>query len=94
MPIRDISQLKSLPKLEEVLLDGINTITDYSVLSSLPNLKLLSIAETNLEDLSALPDMPKLETLYLWGCANVKDLSPLARYENLKPVNTKGTAVI
>lgn len=87
MPIQEISSLASLPALEKVLLAGVDAIKE--VRTDLPELKLLSVAQTGISDLSVLPDMPKLETLYVRDCFNVTDIAPLNRYKNLKPVSKK-----
>jgi Leucine Rich repeats (2 copies) len=65
---------------------GFDTL-DLSPLSSLQELKSLSIVTTPVSDLSPLASLQGLQSLSLAGCLNVDDLSPLAGLQNLQKLD-------
>jgi len=67
----------------ELYLDRMD-IEDFSLLSSLTNLKELTLRDCgNLEDISSLSSLTNLTQLDLYGCDNIKDFSSLCYLSNL-----------
>lgn len=80
--LSNISPLSKLTKLE--YLDAIgNKIKDVSPLSTLPNIKILSLSINEIEDISSLNKLSSLTNLQL-GANKIKDVIPLSNMTHLK----------
>lgn len=71
--VSDISVMKNLESLEEVLLNDTN-VSDVSALSGLKNLHSIFLANTKVKDISMLANLPKLEMLNVYN-TDVEDVS-------------------
>lgn len=85
IPIRDISSLKGLSKLE--VLNLANTqVYDFEVLKSFLNLRHLDLSYLLVSDISFLSDLKKIETINLTN-ARVNDISYLRYLKKIKKLN-------
>ena len=80
--ISDISNLRSMPKLEHLYLEY-NNISDISVLSELTNLRDLWICENKITDITPLLEIPNLQILNIGGNP-IDDYSPLREITTLR----------
>lgn len=81
--ITDLSPLSNLHKLWELQLLFNATLEDITPLSTLTNMKRMSLSHTSIKDISALKDMKKL----YWVClkeTHVKDFSVLSSLSHLE----------
>ena len=82
-PIADITGLEYAINLVALSLYRQNTITDFSALRELRELRFLELYGTGISDISVLSASTKLQTLHLSDNA-IQDISALARLTNLK----------
>ncbi|KAL0224641.1 hypothetical protein RCL1_002553 [Eukaryota sp. TZLM3-RCL] len=80
--VENISEISKFTNLETLDLMYNNKITDTSLLSSLQNLRVLSLHENKISDLSPLSCLKFLQILKL-DSNQISDLSPVAALENL-----------
>ena len=81
--ITDLSPLSNLHKLWELHLLFNATLEDITPLSTLTNMKRMSLSHTSIKDISALKDMKKL----YWVClkeTHVKNFSVLSSLSHLE----------
>ena len=69
-----------------------NTISDFSPLTGLTNLKALDLSRNFISDVSFLAKMTQLKSLYLNG-NNISDVSPLAKLTQLKSLGLSGNNI-
>ncbi|MFH1588764.1 MAG: hypothetical protein ABIA76_05500 [Candidatus Diapherotrites archaeon] len=67
-------------------------ITDISALSSLTNLRVLILINTDVSDITALENLTKLEKIDAIG-SEISDLTPLRNLKNLQKINLNLTKV-
>ncbi len=72
---------------------GHNTLTDFSFVRSMPNLKFAILSFNRVSDLSPFSSCKKLEMLELNFCLQLRDISPLAECGNLRLLNISMTHV-
>ncbi|MYK93992.1 hypothetical protein F4009_08345, partial [Candidatus Poribacteria bacterium] len=81
--IADLTGLEHAHYLRELNLSGnANTVSDFSPLAGLTNLKYLDLSHSPYADISSLIGLTGLEDLNLRG-SNLSDISPLANLPNL-----------
>ena len=81
--IADLTGLEHAHYLSELNLSGnANTVSDFSPLAGLTNLKYLDLSNSPNADISSLTGLIGLEDLNLRG-SNLSDISPLANFPNL-----------
>ncbi|MBD5112405.1 MAG: leucine-rich repeat domain-containing protein [Ruminococcaceae bacterium] len=91
-PVRDISGLRKLGKLE--LLSILSSeITDISPIGSLGSLTFLDLSCGSISDISVLADCKSLKRLSLIDCKQVTDISPLAELKYLEEILICNTAI-
>lgn len=90
-PVRDISGLRQMEKLELLLVRS-SELTDILPIGSLGNLTDLDIC-CSADDISPLVGCKSLKWLSLIGCEQITDISPLAELKNLEEIHVFGTAI-
>lgn len=80
-PIKDISALACMTKLEKLLLE-FGEVTDISPLRGMKNMKELSLGYNQITDISPLAGMTQMEELILAG-NKISDISALSGMKNL-----------
>ncbi len=89
--VTKLHSLTTLP-LRELGLDGCPNVTDFEPISSLAELRTLSLANTRIEDLRPLRNLSNLHRLWLTNCHYLTDLSQLASLPSLKVLDLTGAA--
>jgi hypothetical protein len=84
--ITNFSAIKKLPSLERLDLSSMYSKIDLNGMDKFPNLKALTLLESDLNDISDLECLKKLEYLDLYG-TSVSDVRVLNTLPNLKEVN-------
>ncbi|MCG8577687.1 MAG: hypothetical protein MI810_22590 [Flavobacteriales bacterium] len=84
--VNEFSKFKELPKLEKLGLATICSKLDLKDIYKFPNLKSLTVMESEIEDISHLEPLKKLEYLDLYS-TDVSDISVLNTLPKLKGVN-------
>ena len=85
--IHSLEDLHLFPSLEEIILRGIDGLTDFSPLAYCPKLTQLTIENANLTDISFVQYTPGLHSVCIWGNPPIADISPLESLQNLKTVS-------
>ena len=85
--------VKDLQAIEHLNIDYCSSIKDLSFISSLTQLKTLSIASTSIMDLTPLSTLTKLRNLNI-SSLKVKSLKPLEHLNNLKSLEKWGLSEI
>lgn len=91
-PVRDISGLRKLGKLERLSISS-SELTDISPITSLDSLKSLELSCGSISDISMLADCKSLKRLSLIGCKQVADISPLSELNALEEILICNTAI-
>ncbi len=81
--IADLSFLRSMPKLE-VLILSYTSASDLSPLAGCKNLEYLELSGTEISDLSPLAGLSSLRHLNIAACPQVTDISPLTGLTGLE----------
>ncbi len=91
-PVRDISGLRKLGKLERLSISS-SELTDISPIASLGSLKFLDLSCGSISDISVLADCKSLKRLSLIDCKQVTDISPLSELSALEEILICNTAI-
>ena len=91
-PVRDISGLRKLGKLERLSISS-SELTDISPIASLDSLKFLDLSCDSISDISVLADCKSLKRLSLIDCKQVADISPLSELNALEEILICNTAI-
>lgn len=91
-PVRDISGLRKLGKLERLSISS-SELTDISPIGSLGSLKFLDLSCGSISDISVLADCKSLKRLSLIDCKQVTDISPLSELNALEEILICNTAI-
>lgn len=78
----ELGRLNELDKLEYLKINVENE--DYSIFSSLNNIKVLEFTSNAATDLSIIEDMVQLEKLVITGCPNLTDITGIRKLTKLK----------
>lgn len=84
---RELGKLTELRHLEQLKINVEKE--DYSMFSSLSNVKSLEFTSSVATDLTTIEDMIQLEELVITGCANLTDISGIKNLKNLKTLKIK-----
>lgn len=88
-----VSDLSAFTNVESLYING-SMLSDISGISDLPNLKRLTIMDSDfIDDLSALYQATQLESLYIES-NSIRDVSFLTEFENLKELTIIGSKVL
>jgi len=89
--ISDISDIHQLGYIDNLQLNGIQDVTDFSAISLITSLKYLDIQSSSFDndDLIALSSLNELHTISL-GSSSVTDISPAANIVNLRSLYVFG----
>ena len=79
----DLTPLSNLTNLEEIHISANPNIENFTPLSSLINLRLLNLSESNVKDITFLSSLTNLEELYLIQ-NEIKDIAPLSGLKKLQ----------
>lgn len=79
----DLIPLSNLTNLQELQIYGTPNIENFTPLSSLINLRLLNLSESQIKDIKFLSSLTNLEELYLIS-NQIKDVAPLSRLTKLQ----------
>jgi len=91
-PVRDISGLRKLRKLERLSILS-PELTDISPIGSLDSLSILEMSCGSVNDISPLIGCKSLIYLSLGESKQVADISQLAELKNLEEIHIYGTAI-
>ncbi len=91
-PVRDISGLRKLGKLERLSISS-SELADISPIGSLSNLTILEMSCGSVNDISPLIGCKNLKHLSLGGCKQITDISQLAELKNLEEIHVFGTEI-
>ncbi|MFH1500965.1 MAG: leucine-rich repeat domain-containing protein [archaeon] len=90
--LNDIADLTCLEYLDiNSGCTGCTKLTDISVLSDLPNLKIVILVKNEISDLSPLANLPIKELNVNYN--KIRDISVLANFKELTNVNIKGNEI-
>ncbi len=90
-PVRDVTPLAKLTKLEELILDS-TQVSDMTPLANLANLEYLNLRNTQVRDVSSLIKLKNLKTLHLAGTP-VNNVEPLTALPNIKKLFLNRTQI-
>lgn len=91
-PVRDISGLRKLGKLERLSIFS-SELTDISPIGSLSSLTFLDLTCGSVSDISVLADCEGLNRLSLIDCKQITDISPLSELDALEEILICNTAI-
>jgi Leucine-rich repeat (LRR) protein len=87
----EIAVIASLPKLEQLDLSDNSSLTDFTPLSGLVQLRSLNLSGCHsVTNLSGLPGLARLDSLDLKGCSSLTDVSKLSDLVQLRSLNLSG----
>lgn len=84
--INEFSEIELQPRLEKLNLSSLNGDLDFKDIDKFPNVKVLSLWESDVTDISGLAPLKKLEILDLYY-TSVKDVSVINTLPNMKEIN-------
>ncbi|EOS53228.1 hypothetical protein C809_00173 [Lachnospiraceae bacterium MD335] len=80
--VSSLADMSLFPNLQQLDLENIGDITDFSVLASCKSLSSIDFSDGNIQDISFVEYLPNLEYCRL-SDNNISDLSPLLNCKNL-----------
>lgn len=90
------NQILDIGSLEGIQLKWLdahnNNISDFTVISSLPELKLLTLSNTGMKELPPLEELVNLEMLNISN-NSISDITPLSELKNLKDLDLAGNNI-
>lgn len=90
--VSSLEDLTLFPNLEELCLNNLENITDFSPLLSCKCLSIVDFSGCNIQDISFVEYLPNLEDCEL-SDNNITDLSPLVKCKNLYNLYVDGNPV-
>lgn len=90
--VSSLADMSLFPNLQQLDLENIGNITDFSVLASCKSLSAIDFSDGNIQDISFVEYLPNLEYCRLSN-NNISDLSPLLNCKNLYSLYIEGNPI-